>query len=114
MIEQSVGLGRGGTRYYSTQEGLRPADAKASAEAAADAATPAMGAPAVVVVAATFVTFHIAAYTEGLATSRKGALEGLFACMRVAVDAQRAGTRKGLVACWADVPVLALRVGCCR
>jgi len=58
-------------------------------------------------VASPLVTLHITAYTECLATARLGALEGLLARVRVAVDAQTAGTAKGLVAGLADVAVLA-------
>lgn len=58
--------------------------------------------------ATALVAFHVASHTEGLATAGDRALEWLLASVGVAVDAERAGTRKGLVAGWADVPVLAL------
>jgi hypothetical protein len=53
------------------------------------------------------VTLHVAAYTECLATTRLGALEGLLTSVRVAMDAQTAWAAESLVAGLADVPVLA-------
>ena len=55
------------------------------------------------------VTLHVATHAEGLAAPGVRALEGLLAGMGVAVDAQGAGPREGLVAGLADVPVLRLR-----
>jgi hypothetical protein len=53
--------------------------------------------------------FHVASHTKRFAAARLGALVGLLARVAVAVDAQAAWARKGLVACRANVPVLRLR-----
>jgi len=60
-------------------------------------------------VATSFVALHVAADTEGFATARLRALIGLFSRMAVAVDAEAAWAREGLVASRADVAVLRLR-----
>ena len=60
------------------------------------------------VMASPLVTLHIAAHAECLAAPGVRALEGLLARVRVAVDPEGAGPRKGLVACLADVAVLGL------
>ena len=60
------------------------------------------------VVASPLVTLHVAAHAKGLAAPGVRALEGLLARVRVAVDPERAGPRKGLVARLADVAVLGL------
>lgn len=52
------------------------------------------------------MSFHVAAYAKGLAASRLWALVWLLTRMAVAVDAQAAWARKGLVASRADVAVL--------
>lgn len=57
------------------------------------------------------MTLHVTSDAEGLATASMRALEWLFASVRVAVDAKAARSTKGLVASWANVSVLALRVG---
>jgi hypothetical protein len=49
-------------------------------------------------VTSSFMSFHIASHTEGLAAPRLWALVGLFASMAMAVDAQAAGSREGFVA----------------
>ena len=82
-----------------------------SRSAAAAAGAAAGRAAAVVVVAAALVALHVAPDAEGLAAAGERALEGLLARVGVAVDAQRAGPREGLVAGLADVAVLALREG---
>ena len=91
--------------------GYQPSRPAAVAEGAGGAGRAAGGAAAaaVVVVAAALVALHVAADAEGLAAPGERALEGLLARVRVAVDAQRAGPREGLVARLADVAVLALR-----
>lgn len=58
--------------------------------AAASRAAAAVAA-AIIVVAAALVPLHVAADAEGLAAAGEGALEGLLARVRVAVDPQRAG-----------------------
>lgn len=55
---------------------------------------------------------HVAPDAERLATPRERALEGLLPCVGMAVDAERAWSREGLVARLADIPVLALGEGC--
>jgi hypothetical protein len=60
-------------------------------------------------VAASLVSLHVAADAEGFATARLRTLVGLFAGVAVAVYAQAAGSREGLVTCRADVAVLRLR-----
>lgn len=60
---------------------------------------------------ATLVTLHVAANTEGLATSGVRALERLLASVGVAVDAQRAWAGKCFVAGLAYIAVLRLREG---
>lgn len=60
--------------------------------------------------AAPLVSLHIASNAEGFATAGDGALERLLARVGVAVDAERAGSGKGLVASRADVSVLALGI----
>jgi hypothetical protein len=60
-------------------------------------------------VATSLVSLHVAAHAKGFATSRLRALVGLLACVTVAVDAQAAWPREGLVASRADVAVLGLR-----
>jgi hypothetical protein len=59
-------------------------------------------------VAASLVPFHVAAYAESFATSRLRALVGLLARVTMAVNAQTARPREGLVAGGADVAVLRL------
>lgn len=59
-------------------------------------------------VTAPLVPLHVAPDAEGLAAAGVGALERLLARVAVAVNAQGAGSGKGLVARRADVPVLAL------
>lgn len=61
------------------------------------------------VVATALVPLHVATDAEGLLASGVGALERLLARVGVAVDAQGAGPREGLVARLADVAVLRLR-----
>lgn len=63
-------------------------------------------------VATPLVTLHVASDTEGLSAPGVWALEGLLASVRVAVNPQGAGTRKGLVASLADVAILRLGEGC--
>jgi len=60
-------------------------------------------------VAASLVALHVAANTEGFATARLRALVRLLSSMAVAVDAEAAWPREGLVASRADVAVLGLR-----
>jgi hypothetical protein len=55
------------------------------------------------------MSLHVAADAEGLAASRVRALERLLSRVRVAVDSEAAGAAEGLVACLADVAILALR-----
>ena len=59
--------------------------------------------------AATLVSLHVAADTEGFATTRLRALVRLLARVTVAVYPQAAGSGEGLVASRADVTVLRLR-----
>lgn len=66
----------------------------------------------VVVVATSLVTLHVASDAESLAASGVGTLEGFLTGVRVAVDSERAWPRESLVACLADVSVLALRERC--
>lgn len=67
------------------------------------------GAAGLKVVAATLVSLHVAPHAEGLAAAGVRALEWLLSSVRVAVDPERAGARKGLVARLADVAILRLR-----
>ena len=60
--------------------------------------------------ASSLVTFHVAANAKGLATPGMRASEGLFSCMRVAVNSQTAGTAESFAAGRANIPVLALRI----
>jgi hypothetical protein len=60
-------------------------------------------------VAAALVTLHVAADTEGFATTRLWALVRLLARVTVAVYPQAAGSGKGFVASGADIAVLGLR-----
>lgn len=57
----------------------------------------------------TLVSLHVASHAEGLATARLGTLVRLLSSMAMAVDAQTAWSREGLVARRADVAVLGLR-----
>lgn len=59
-------------------------------------------------VATPLVSLHVAANAKGLATAGVGALEGLFASVRVAVDSEAAWPTESLVASRADVAILAL------
>lgn len=59
--------------------------------------------------ATSLVSLHVAADAEGLAASGLWALVRLLTGVAVAVDAQAAGARKGLVAGGANVTVLWLR-----
>lgn len=59
-------------------------------------------------VAAPLVSLHVAANAEGFATAGVGALEGLFASVRVAMDSKTAWPAESLVASRADVAILAL------
>lgn len=63
----------------------------------------------IVVVTPPLVPLHVAPDAKRLATPRVRTLERLLACVRVAVDPQRARPRERLVARRADVAVLALR-----
>ena len=74
-----------------------------------DAAVVIIAVAALLVVAAALVALHVASDAEGLAAPRVRALERLLARVRVAVNAQRAGSGEGLVARLADVSVLGLR-----
>lgn len=56
------------------------------------------------------VSLHVASHAKGFATAGDGALERLLARVGVAVDAERAGPGKSLVASRADVSVLALGI----
>lgn len=60
---------------------------------------------------ATFVSFHVAADTEGLATARVGTFKRLLSCVRVTVYTEAARTAECLAARGADVSILTLRVG---
>jgi len=60
-------------------------------------------------VATPLVSLHVAPDGEGLAATRVRALERLLARVGVAVDPEGAGSREGLVAGLANVPILALR-----
>lgn len=55
--------------------------------------------------------FHIASNAKRLTAARLRALVGFLACVTVAVDAQAARSRKGLVASRTNVAVLRLRKG---
>jgi hypothetical protein len=57
------------------------------------------------------MTLHVASDAESLAAAGVRALEGLLASVRVAMDAQRARAREGLVASLADIAVLRLGEG---
>jgi hypothetical protein len=59
-------------------------------------------------VAAALVALHVTSDAEGFAASRLRTLVRLLAGVAVAVDAQTAGAREGLVTCRADVAVLRL------
>lgn len=60
------------------------------------------------------MSLHVTSYTEGFAATGVGALEGLLAGVRMAVNAQGARPRESLVACLADVAILGLRERCGR
>lgn len=62
-------------------------------------------------VAPSLVALHVAPNAKRLAAARVRALERLLSSMRVAVNAQAAGTAERLVACHANVAVLGLWVG---
>ena len=61
--------------------------------------------------AAALVALHVTPYAESLSTAGLRALVGFLASVAMAVDAKAAWSRKGLVACGADVSVLRLREG---
>jgi hypothetical protein len=54
----------------------------------------------------TFMTLHIAAYTESLAAADVRTTEWFLARMAVGVDAQARRTGEGLMACSADISVV--------
>jgi hypothetical protein len=62
-------------------------------------------------VAAPLVALHVASDTESLATARLRTFVWLLAGVAMAVDAQAAWSREGLVASRADVSILRLREG---
>lgn len=60
--------------------------------------------------ASPLVALHVTPDAESLAAASLRALEGLLTSVRVAMDAEAAGTAEGLVTGLADVAVLALGV----
>jgi hypothetical protein len=60
-------------------------------------------------VTASLVALHITSNAKSLATALMRAFERLFASMAMGVNPEARRSREGLVASWADVPILRLR-----